>query len=68
LLQSEKRHILKALTICGHLVFGPPYDGGRTLLGFYPAGEGHFWAGIGPPPVLAQLQKTSWNSYITIDR
>jgi len=50
LLQSEKRHILKALTICGHLVFGPPYDGGRTLLGFYPAGEGHFWAGIGPPP------------------
>jgi len=30
-------------------VFGPPYDGGRTLLGFYPTGEGHFWAGIDPP-------------------
>jgi len=38
-------------------VFGPPYDGGRTLLGFYPTGEGHFWAGIDPPQFWHSCRK-----------
>jgi hypothetical protein len=47
---SLKWHILKSLTISDHLVYGPLYDGGRTLLGSYlTTGEEHCWVSIDPP-------------------